>query len=299
MTRAPECYARRDMRRRLMLLALIAASVASGCGQAVHAPWRVRFPPDGSLACATGLELWIRSGGCERGTTEIYRATFDLAARPHVIETLPPGRYGFGARAHDSAGNWFAEGCAVVTLPRDNGTPVDLMLVRTSAPLVCAEVDGGGIDASLPADAGPARDAGPGMDGGTSPDAGPPPPDAGVDGGPGDPCAADEAGSASKVECNGPLRGPAADNEFGGHCFVGGTAGTCNDGLAFCLQLGPKSPDGTCALACPPAATYSSTGGCPSGSRCITVGPGGAYCFPDCRAHADCALDYCYPDGTC
>lgn len=285
------------MRPRELLCALVAMTVAGGCSDSVHAPWRIRFPPDGSLACSAGLELWINSNGCE-SPTELYREGFEVGARPRVLETLPPGRYGFGARAHDASGNWFAEGCTVVTLPHSDGTPIVVTLMRTGAPLDCTIPDGG-RDAGGMLDGGPRLDAGPGMDGGSAPDAGV---DAGVDSGcgvsGGDPCATDEAHSACVVGCNGPVRGPAANDQFGGYCLIGGPSGTCADTNDDCVEMFPMG-EGLCLQPCPVAATYSSTGGCPSGSRCYAWDASNGYCFPDCQVNADCTTGMCFADGSC
>lgn len=267
------------MRPRQPFVALVAIAVMSSCSDIVHAPWSVRFPSDGSLTCSAGLELWIQSGGCD-GPTELYRAGFEIGAAPSVIETLPPGRYGFGARAHDASGNWFAEGCAVATLPRSDGTPIVVVLVRTGAPLDCAAADGG-PDAS---DAGPSDAR----------------VDAGVDGGDdaGDPCARDDVHSIEAVGCNGPLRGAAAEDHFGGYCLY--PADTCVDPGTFCLPFDDPMPMyGLCVFACPPASTFSSAGRCPSGSRCFTLSPTEAYCFPDCRVGTDCATGVCLSIGSC
>jgi hypothetical protein len=57
---------------------------------------------------------------------------------------------------------------------------------------------------------------------------------------------------------------------------------------------------GICVVRCPRAATYISTGGCPMGFRCFTLGDELAVCFRDCDAMHPCPTGYeCDAEGSC
>jgi hypothetical protein len=103
---------------------------------------------------------------------------------------------------------------------------------------------------------------------------------------PPDPCASNSP--LSTVGCNGEPPGPAAPNTFGGLCSYSdaSAAGSCINPNHLCVE-------GMCAPLCEPTRTTEvSTGGCPPGSRCWNTGLL-AFCFPDCRAAADCASARC------
>ena len=139
--------------------------------------------------------------------------------------------------------------------------------------MVLAACDGPGA----PADGAPVDAAG--MDGGVS----------------SDPCAADTQAPAATVGCNGPIVGPEP--------VAGSVDAPCTDDLG-CPGGGRCERDLagrlTCAYACPPAPTYVSTGGCPSGARCFTLGRDQGRCFRDCASDADCApLERCDLEGSC
>lgn len=270
------------MRSGRVAVALLLLSLSGACDESAHAPWLVRFPSDAPRGCSALLEVWILRGGCADGLPEVFRSEYGARVRPGPIQTLEPGRYGFGARARDAAGNWFADGCTEVTLPLEDGQAIEVMLTRSATPLDCGAADGG-VDAAV--------DAGPPMDSGMR--------DAGTDAGPPS-CEASMVDARLTLGCNGPIRGPAADNEFGGWCAVSvDPRGTCHDPVALCLTTEPRATEGVCLYECPEAPTYVSQGGCPTGSRCLTFGPGDAFCFPDCAANEDCALGVCLSDGTC
>lgn len=108
------------------------------------------------------------------------------------------------------------------------------------------------------------------------------------DTGPADPCFAAAAGAAAAATlgCNGPVGGPTRDaNEQGGAC----TMDSCTEPMSDCRA------DGFCQVGCNPGMAYTSTGGCPSGSRCFPIGMGAGLCFIDCNTAADCPI----PGSTC
>lgn len=112
-----------------------------------------------------------------------------------------------------------------------------------------------------------------------------------------DPCASEDA--LSTVGCNGAPLGPFQPaNEFGGRCDPSADVaqGSCNSTSAICG--GNPGGVGLCVLPCDSAATYVSTGGCPSGSRCFLLS-GGSICFPDCTSGADCVTGACDDEGSC
>lgn len=154
----------------------------------------------------------------------------------------------------------------------DDGTPTDA---------------GTGADTGtmLPGDAG-GRDAGPGR----------------ADAGPGDPCATDDA--ISTVACNGePVGAGVARNEFGGLCTPDAMnpQGSCTAATDVCAARTGVA-EGICLRGCDPAATYVTTGTCPMGSRCFTLGMAGSeygLCFPDCRMPTDCTSMGCDAEGSC
>ncbi len=130
-----------------------------------------------------------------------------------------------------------------------------------------------------------------------------------VDLGPADPCvAADSAEALASFDCNGILAAlPAANDLFGG-CTedadpMTNPAGTCTAGDA-CFGGAAGSPSSAfCVSFCTgPGGNYAQTGGCPTGSRCLTVfgSDTDGLCIPSCEADSDCASGYCDPtDGSC
>lgn len=144
-------------------------------------------------------------------------------------------------------------------------------------------------------------DAGP-----TSPDAGPGETDAGTSS---DPCAASSDDPLSSLGCNGGVYGstPMA-NEIGGDCTPdgmdppgpGSCATTAGEATPVCSPDEADPSTGTCIYVCPPAGTYVSTGGCPSGSRCFTLDAELAICFRDCNDADDCFEgEECDAEGSC
>ncbi|MCC7541436.1 MAG: hypothetical protein IT379_34785 [Deltaproteobacteria bacterium] len=136
-------------------------------------------------------------------------------------------------------------------------------------------------------------------------DDGPTPVDAGrQDAGPDRCLTTDPSEAAGLVGCNGGILGARPPNEYGGTCQAQienpeDPRGTCDEGLVcyrsatstrgLCLAICPEPPGGR---------FYTSTGGCPDGSRCFALGPM-SLCFPDCRAGGDCSTGFCDPDNSC
>jgi hypothetical protein len=122
-------------------------------------------------------------------------------------------------------------------------------------------------------------------------------PDARTDAPP-DPCATD-TDPYDTLGCNGAILGPGrAANEFGGRCELSDFAeGTCVFDFAYCWSNEAET-EGICLIECDPAATYISTGDCPTGSRCYTFDVE-AFCFPDCESGDDCATETCDEEGAC
>lgn len=115
-------------------------------------------------------------------------------------------------------------------------------------------------------------------------------------------CSAAQANATSTVGCNGGFASatPAA-NSFGGTCTGGGEAmpaGSCTGTNAICGAA--AAMPGFCLAACTPGATYITTGGCPTGSRCFDLQANGGVCFQDCDAtHACPTGQMCDPEGSC
>lgn len=115
-----------------------------------------------------------------------------------------------------------------------------------------------------------------------------------------DRCATDMASASSTVGCNGGFRnGMPAMNTPGGTCTGGGMAmpqGSCGANMECSADMGMM---GFCFQNCMPGATYVSTGGCPTGSRCFDLGGPGA-CFIDCDAMHPCPNGLmCDNEGSC
>lgn len=163
-----------------------------------------------------------------------------------------------------------------------------LMILVALALVACGDDDGTAV-----VDSGVAVDSGTGgMDSGPRPDAGP-----------GDECAADDD-PTSTVGCNGFVSGDAPANQPGGTCTPGGEsnpAGSCTTPQTLC-DAAEGAATGECLALCPPADTYVSTGGCPSGFRCFTLEfeePVGI-CFRDCDATHPCGTGQeCDSEGSC
>jgi hypothetical protein len=50
---------------------------------------------------------------------------------------------------------------------------------------------------------------------------------------------------------------------------------------------------------CDVSDSYISKSTCPTGSRCFTLDPTKAFCFPDCKKGTDCTSSACTTDGAC
>lgn len=129
-----------------------------------------------------------------------------------------------------------------------------------------------------------------------------------------DPCAAANANEAlAAFECNGVVQPPGAANALFGTCTEGvatGDAGVDPAGSCtasdWCFGGAPGTPSNSfCVDVCSPdeEGLYAQTGGCPTGSRCLTlfgkIAPDG-FCVPSCETDADCASGFCDPaDNSC
>jgi hypothetical protein len=136
----------------------------------------------------------------------------------------------------------------------------------------------------------------------------------GVDsgGGTGDRCATNGMGAEAlaNLGCNGGFASgtPAANADYG-TCTVAADpmtnpAGSCASANAACVPDAEGSTTGICRTFCPVAATYISTGGCPTGSRCFTLtddtGETFGLCFRDCDASHACPTGMtCDAEGSC
>ncbi|MEQ8455884.1 MAG: hypothetical protein RLO52_13600 [Sandaracinaceae bacterium] len=123
-----------------------------------------------------------------------------------------------------------------------------------------------------------------------------------------DSCAASQEMSTSTIGCNGGLYGSTQmANQIGGDCTPDGMdppgAAGCmmaDGSQAFCVANEDDPSMGTCLYACPPASTYITTGGCPTGARCFTLDAELALCFRDCNSAADCFDgEECDGEGSC
>lgn len=154
--------------------------------------------------------------------------------------------------------------------------------------------NGGGsstpVDASTPRDSSTqtGRDAAPAADSGPI--------------NPADSCATDEA--IDTVGCNGGfIAGEPAANGPLGTCTVGTEempSGSCTTPNAGCFGEDETATTGTCEVLCAPAGTYVTTGTCPTGFRCFTLGEDLGLCFRDCDATHACPTGYeCDEEGSC
>lgn len=114
----------------------------------------------------------------------------------------------------------------------------------------------------------------------------------------------DPARAAGLVGCNGGIVGARPPNEYGGTCQAQvenpeDPRGTCDEGLV-CYRSA-TSTRGLCLAVCPEPPFerfYTSTGGCPDGSRCFALGPM-SLCFPDCTTDGQCSTGFCDSDSSC
>ncbi len=104
---------------RLWALAVVAAAwelCASACTEPQRLAWRLQFEPEALAERARSIEAEVLKGGCTGRPLFSTRLLPDEQS-PSPGE-LPPGHYGFRARARDAGCRWFAEGCEEVVLPR-------------------------------------------------------------------------------------------------------------------------------------------------------------------------------------
>ncbi len=110
--------------------------------------------------------------------------------------------------------------------------------------------------------------------------------------------------NAKLVGCNGEPPGPACNDDYGGVCTMTEAGGTCGEPYLSCVGvIGAEEGDsGMCFHACPDdlpgEGPFTTTGGCPAGSRCFDLSYY-SVCFPDCRADSDCASGNCTEEGVC
>lgn len=117
-----------------------------------------------------------------------------------------------------------------------------------------------------------------------------------------DPCAAPAENAVSTIGCNGGFEsGDPAAGETLGECTIESAddpTGTCTGANPYC-SVAEGEDSGTCLELCTPASTYVTTGGCPEGYRCFTLGSNGI-CFRDCDASNPCPTGYgCDAEGSC
>jgi hypothetical protein len=155
----------------LACAAAAAAAAACGCGSDPE-PLRfeIAFEPRSLGARAAAIEARIVKGGCVSDEL-MYVSIFAPDGAGTPPPQLPPGHYGFVARAQDSNCYWYAQGCAEVELPRD-GKAVTVQLAYLAAETLdcdgptCSSVEcsppDAGSDADTPVDEmdGGATDAG-------------------------------------------------------------------------------------------------------------------------------------------
>lgn len=110
----------------------------------------------------------------------------------------------------------------------------------------------------------------------------------------------------STVGCNGGFVSgtAAAMNAMWGPCTIdmAHPQGSCTMAGSICNGFAMAATMGFCYPGCtPPAMTYSSTSGCPTGSRCFPVMGGSGVCYRDCDATHPCPTGggTCDADGSC
>jgi len=128
-----------------------------------------------------------------------------------------------------------------------------------------------------------------------------------------DPCAT-STNIQLTLGCNGPVPGAAPDHQLGAFCVPdpddevhwGSCQGEVEGEEVWCYYEEDDSVEGVCVISCEAARTYVSTGGCPTGHRCLfgkiddEEEPG---CFADCQTNEDCGAGLvchlgeriCYP----
>jgi len=119
-----------------------------------------------------------------------------------------------------------------------------------------------------------------------------------------DVCCTEGAPAADTALCNGAAIGSTvANHAFGGRCNPSPTEprGSCMSADALCYVVEATDATGLCYQTCDsPAPAFTSTGGCPSGSRCFdTIVEGTGVCVPDCQMHSDCVAQKCDDNGSC
>lgn len=159
------------------------------------------------------------------------------------------------------------------------------------------EVADGDSDSDVDADADTDSDSASDSDTGSGTDSG-----SEVD----DPCWSEFPGpsNAALAGCNGEPPGPACNGEYAGVCTQTERGDSCNQPWLSCVGvLGSEVGDpGMCFQGCPDdvpgEGPFTSTGGCPAGSRCFDLGYF-SVCFADCTSDADCASFNCTEEGVC
>lgn len=255
----------------------------AGCSpEPREACWSVTLPPL-DAAEAWMVEVRIHEGGCEGPVVhreEVYRG--EVARAPD--RPLPPGRYGFVARARDGRCRWFAEQCVIADAPLSAPACLEITPAPIEPEPACeaGRCDERGRCAGE--DAGPGDDAGR-VDGGRT-DAGPGE-DAGRDGGRVDAGAVDAGApdAGTGVTCGD---GVCGEGEL---CIAGSCIATCNVfGADEACGRDRLCYQGMCMPRC------FGVGGCPASFSCLKI-----LCWPTCAGSgAACPEDLvCVEDAFC
>jgi len=110
--------------------------------------------------------------------------------------------------------------------------------------------------------------------------------------------------NAALAGCNGEPPGPECNGELGGLCTITERGDSCNQPWLSCVGvIGAEAGDlGMCFQQCPDdvpgEGPFTSTGGCPAGTRCFDLSYY-SVCFVDCTGPADCASNNCTEEGVC
>ena len=209
-----------------------ALSLSCGDGDPRPLDWSIVFADDAVRSETHLVEATIRRDGCggEVLWSDVLRPDDLHGMRPPA---LPPGPWGFAARARDADCRWIAEGCEEVQLgsnaqPATVRTLVDTPTAVAACPLAecaggeCSGLADGGRDGGMPIDGGE-MDAGP--DGGR---------DAGRDGGTGCDPADDQCVGGELTTC---------DPSSGASSTVSCPLGCASDGSVRCARVVPSNVD--------------------------------------------------------
>jgi len=117
--------------------AVLLTLAVSGCDTpARDLEWVVSFADPAVASQATGIDAQVIVGGCSSDAI-VFETSFGLDEIGPMPPVLSPGNYGFAVTARNDRCETIAEGCTPITLPLEDGSLVETVLVESATAATC------------------------------------------------------------------------------------------------------------------------------------------------------------------